>query len=190
MFKYYICHLPAQWVEQFSKLQFPHLWNGYKIVLQEDHLCTEICTMLSTQSMLAFIIFKRSWQAFRISYIHWRHDQATQTTPWSPGLKEVTLWRQRRISGGMLEVCSSWVFCLLPETGSRHFLFTVVRWGLGSSAWEAPLAQEGWTSPGWDLHFSLLRAGSDWILRGIGGWREPYFCATQFISAGVEHKPC
>ena len=31
----------------------------------------------------------------------------------------------------MLEVCFSLVFCLLPETGSVHFQFTVVRWGLG-----------------------------------------------------------
>lgn len=38
--------------------------------------------------------------------------------------------------GGMLEVCFSLLFRLLPETGSVRFRFTgsVVRWGLGPSA--------------------------------------------------------
>lgn len=51
------------------------------------------------------------------------------------------------ISDALLEVCSTLIFWLLYETGSVHSLFTMMRGGLGSSAWEVLLALEGWASP-------------------------------------------
>lgn len=54
---------------------------------------------------------------------------------------------ERDISNGLLEICSTLIFCLLYEIGCVHSLFTMMRGDLGSSAWEVLLALEGWASP-------------------------------------------
>lgn len=131
--------------------------------------------------MLAFIFLKGSWHALRTSYLY----QVTQTIPQPPGMRRLH-WEEGEIPGGLVEVCFSLTFCLLSETGSMYSLFTVMKRGLGSSAWEAPLVLEGWASPGTGKHISVHLGLA--LTRGEG-WREPWsFGAILSVSAGYRRQ--
>lgn len=91
----------------------------------------------------------------------------------------------------MPEVCFSLMSWLSLETGSVHPLFTMVKGGLGSSAWETPFALEGWASPGIRRHIEMLRAGFDciWGVKGMNGTLKCLYhpvCLSWALQAGSE----